>query len=221
MMNFFNQTPIKLSLVALLPIITSISGCTMNPQQGDNQLSPEQINQSVNQWNALQPDVKRLIAMEKELVELKGLLMKLSQEPLQESAIVVSAPLAPTNMMTEKDNASHVTQSLSTTSLTSSAAAPELNIKSKKIGASAIQIGAFGSKADLNLATKQFYQQFSALKAITFAFSEPVVLGKALFRLKIGPFKSFKSAIKQCESLKQAKVDCLPTKLKANAILVN
>jgi len=217
MMPNIKCKPIKLSLISVLPLL--IGGCTLSADESAPQLTPEQINQSVNEWNKLQPDVKRLIAMEKELVELKGLLMKLSQAPAITTPAIVNEPPAPVNLMTEKDNESHVNQSLSATK--SEMTETEINhIKPENIGLSAIQIGAYASESDLLLATKQFYQQFNALKTTTFAYSEPVILGKALFRLKVGPFKSFKDAVNQCNTLKQATVDCLPTTLKSSAVLL-
>jgi len=221
-MKNFKYTSIKLSLISLLPLIISIGGCTLSAEQKVTQLTPEQINTSVNEWNELQPEIKRLIAMEKELIELKGLLMKLSQAPTASIEDINNEPLVPINLMTDKNNESHVNQSLSATpSMIDDNADTIKHINPDDIGSSAIQIGAFASKSDLILATEQFYQRFGSLKATTSAYSEPVVLGKALFRLKVGPFNSFKIAVKQCNTLKQEKVDCLPTKLKASGILIN
>lgn len=213
----------KSLLIAMLPIVVTMNGCTINAEPEIDELSAAQINDSIVQWNAMQPDVKRLIAKEQELTELKELLLKLTQAPvMNKEEEVVMHEEAPVNLMSEKDNELHQQQSLSAVKSNADlVASKNSKIAPNDVGAAAVQIGAFGSRADLELATKQFYNRFNGLTQTTAAYSEPVVLGKALFRLKIGPFKTRKIAKNQCDALKKAQLDCMPSKLKANSMLVN
>jgi len=205
----------KRLLLAVFPILTLITSCAVNPQQDSEKLSLQELNEAVKEWDTLEPDVKRIIAMEKEMTELKGLLIKLTDEPVI-APLPVSKPINNKVTVVKKKV---LAPKVKPQSQTISNITPKTNLKS--ITGWGVQIGAFSSLTDIKLAVNRFYQQFDNLQTTTSAYSESVTAsGKRFFRLKIGPFNSFKLANQQCIQAKQSKIDCLPAQLSGTGILV-
>lgn len=203
----------KLSLSLMFSSTLLMSGCTITNVTDEERLSAEQIDASVKEWQAMKPEVARLMAMEKELTELKGLLLKLTEEPVIEaapmSAVKNSMPEIQKNMPPAQKMSQPTQQTMADVSKNDDVA-----------GQVAIQIGAFASTKDLVNASGLFYQKFSTLSNTTKAYSEEIDIGRALYRLKIGPFISKGAATSQCEILKSRKMGCLVTSFKTSAKLV-
>jgi len=204
----------KLFLLAILPAVALLASCAATSEQEAEELSLQELNEAVKEWDTLEPDVKRIIAMEKEITELKGLLIKLTDKP----AIAPppqSKPFNKTVAVVKKEMPV----------VKKKAPVPNVNLKAKikpeNINDWSVQIGAFSSLVDIKLASNSFYQKFNNLQTTTSAYSELVTTsGKPFFRLKIGPFNSFKLANQQCIQAKKLKIDCLPSKLSSVGILV-
>ena len=170
------------------------------------QLSLSQMSHSIKEWDALQPDVKRLIILQKEnkAAEIKTLQKPVIEIPVVEEAVIVEDVVIE-NIAIEPE-----------------VIAP--TIESTHVGKWGIQIGAYYSTKDIELATNIFYKKFGDLKDTTFTYSESVptkTAGKELLRLKVGQFENFKMANEQCALFKQQKFDCLPAKLAENSTRVN
>ncbi len=209
-MPYFRSKNInKLSLSLMLSSTLLMSGCTITNVADEERLSAEQIDASVKEWQAMQPEVTRLIAMEKELTELKGVLLKLTEEPAMESDSMVAVK----EPMPEMPQAQMMPQLMQQTMA-------DVNKSDDVAGGIAIQIGAFASAKDLANASGLFYQKFSTLSSTTKAYSEQIDIGRALYRLKIGPFTNKGAATSQCEVLKSRKMGCLVTSFKTSAKLV-
>lgn len=176
------------------------------------QLSLSQMSNSIKEWDELQPDVKRLITLQK---EKKAAEIKALQEPVINLPVVEEVPVVEEAPVVEEVVVEDI------------AIEPEVIapiIESTHVGKWGIQIGAYYSTKDIELATNIFYKKFGDLKETTFTYSESVptkTAGKELLRLKVGQFENFKMANEQCALFKQQKFDCLPAKLAENSTRVN
>lgn len=215
----------KLFLLAILPAVGLLASCAATSEQEAEELSLQELNEAVKEWDTLEPDVKRIIAMEKEITELKGLLIKLTDKPaiapppqskpLKNTVTVVKKeiPVVKKEILVAKKKTPVPNANLK--------AKVDAKVKPENINDWSVQIGAFSSLADIKLASNSFYKKFSNLQTTTSAYTELVTTsGKPFFRLKIGPFNSFKLANQQCIQAKQLKIDCLPSKLSSVGILV-
>lgn len=190
-----------------------MSGCTIKNVTDEERLSAKQIDASVKEWQAMKPEVARLMAMEKELTELKGLLLKLTEEPVIEAAPMSAVNNSMPETQKKMPQAQMMPQPMQQTMA-------DVNKSDDVAGKIAIQIGAFASTKDLVNASGLFYQKFSTLSNTTKAYSEQIDIGRALYRLKIGPFTNKGAATSQCEALKSRKMGCLVTSFKTSAKLV-
>ncbi|MGB0834952.1 MAG: SPOR domain-containing protein [Psychrobium sp.] len=219
------STPVKRkTLVATLVSATVLNGCTITNVADNERLSPEQIDASVKEWQAMQPEVKRLVAMEKEITELKSILLKLTDEPMSqqtmpqnEQSSSMSAPVTMAQPVMAEKSAAHSSQ------MSPKQDKQEKNATSQSsiAGQHAIQIGAYGSVKDLRRASKLFYQRFESLSETTRSYGELIGHGRNLYRLKVAPFSDKQQAMAQCEQLKAQKLGCLVTTLNSGAKLVN
>lgn len=209
------------ALVAILVSAIALSGCTITNVADNERLSPEQIDASVKEWQAMQPEVERLVAMEKEITELKSILLKLTEEPMSQPAMPqneqsssMSAPVTMAQSVMAEKSAAHSSQM---------SPKQEKNVMSQSsiAGQHAIQIGAYGSVKDLRRASKLFYQRFESLSETTRSYGELIGHGRNLYRLKVAPFSDKQQAIAQCEQLKAQKLGCLVTTLNSDAKLIN
>jgi len=212
--NRFKVSSNKLFLLTILPTIVLLTSCAATSEQEAEELSLQELSEAVKEWDTLEPDVKRIIAMEKEITELKGLLIKLTEKPVI-APLPQSKPFNNTVTVVKKE----------VLMAKKKASVPNVNLKTKtkleNINDWSVQIGAFSSLADIKLASNGFYQKFNNLQSSTSAYSELVTTsGKRFFRLKIGPFNSFKLANQQCIQAKKLKIDCLPAQLSGAGLLV-
>lgn len=213
--NHLKQPSNKLFLLAIFPVTTLITSCAFSPQQDAEELSLQEMNEAVKEWDTLEPDVKRLIAMEKEITELKGLLMKLTGKP-----VITPLPISkPINNRVSAVEKKVLLPEVKPKAQLISKIKPK--IKQESIKGWSVQIGAFSSLGDIKLAANNFYQQFNELQLTTSAYSESATRsGKSFFRLKVGPFNSFKLANQQCILAKKSKIDCLPAQLSGAGIVI-
>lgn len=209
------------TLVAILVSAALLSGCTITNVADDERLSPEQIDASVKEWQAMQPEVERLVAMEKEITELKSILLKLTEEPTPQ-------PTTPQNEQASSMSASVTMPQLAMAEKSAAHSSQMQPVQEKRAmrqsslaGQHAIQIGAYGSVKDLRRASKLFYQRFESLSESTRSYGELIGHGRNLYRLKIAPFSDKQQAMAQCEQLKAQKLGCLVTTLNSGAMLVN
>lgn len=210
---FYSKNINNLSLSLMLSSALLMSGCTITNVADEERLSADQIDASVKEWQAMQPEVARLMAMEKELTELKGLLLKLTEEPVIEAASMPAVNNSVPKMQKKMPPTRLTSQPTQQTMV-------DINKNEDVAGKVAIQIGAFASTKDLVNASGLFYQAFSTLNNSTKAYSEKIDIGRALYRLKVGPFTSKGAATSQCEILKSRKMGCLVTSFNTSAKLV-
>ncbi len=210
---FYSKNINSLSLSLVLSSALLMSGCTITSVADDDRLSAEQIDASVKEWQAMQPEVTRLMAMEKELTELKGLLLKLTEEPVMQTAPMSTVKESMPAMQKKMPQTQMTVQPMQQTMT-------DVNKRDDVAGQVAIQIGAFASIKDLVNASELFYQTFSTLSNTTKAYSEQIDIGRALYRLKIGPFEDKGAATSQCEILKSRKMGCLVTSFNSTVKLV-
>lgn len=209
------------ALVASLVSAAALNGCTITNVADNERLSPEQIDASVKEWQAMQPEVERLVAMEKEITELKSILLKLTDEPMSQPAMPQNEQ--PSSMPTSVTMPQPV---VAEKSAAHSYQVPPMQEKSAMsqssiAGQHAIQIGAYGSVKDLRRASKLFYQRFDSLLETTRSYGELIGHGRNLYRLKVAPFSDKQQAMAQCNQLKAQKQGCLVTTLNSGAKLVN
>lgn len=208
-------------------VLLCISGCSTIPFSGDDvqeednkvqtlqqptkevtanekKITNPKFEEHLSEWLELKPSVKRLIAIEGELLELIEQLSAMTNKP---SNIATKNKTQPTFDKGQK----LPTEQVSPVEIPK-LPLPRATTISKERQSYALQLAALNEKVQIKTTWNALVKKHpSILNTLELTYEESIVNSKTYYRVKAGKFNDKATAIQLCKQLIILKTNCIPT----------